>query len=115
MFMLVCLSIILLAQVYLQSKERICMKLLPEVCLQPRNNPLHFGDDLDYNLNPGSGLRSVCRVRITFTILSCISEQTIYFLLRSGSGLRSGSSAGGLQFSDQQFLPSCLVLLEYRN
>ena len=31
----------------MQSNERICMKLL--VCIGPRNNPFHFGDDPDYD------------------------------------------------------------------
>ena len=32
---------------YLQSKEQICMKPIPEVCLGLRNKRLNFGDDLD--------------------------------------------------------------------
>ena len=31
---------------------RIYMKLLPDVCLGSRHNPLHFGDDPDYDPNP---------------------------------------------------------------
>ena len=38
-------------QDYLQSNERIHMKLLPEVCLGPRNNLFLFGDDPDYDLD----------------------------------------------------------------
>ena len=42
----VCLSVSLVVcpQAYLQSNERIRMRLLPDVCLGPRNNPLHFGE-----------------------------------------------------------------------
>ena len=29
------------------SVHRICIKFLPEVCLEPRNNWLNFKDDLD--------------------------------------------------------------------
>ena len=42
----VCLSVC--HQDYLQSKEQICIKLLPEVCLGPRNKQLHFVDDPNY-------------------------------------------------------------------
>ena len=38
-----------------------CMKLLSEVYLGPRNNLIHFGDEPDYDPDPGSGLRSVSR------------------------------------------------------
>ena len=31
---------------------RNCMKLLEEVCLGPRTNPLNFGDDTDYEPDP---------------------------------------------------------------
>ena len=46
----VCLFVCLSARPsnYVKSNERICMKLLPEVCLGPRNNPLDFGNDPDY-------------------------------------------------------------------
>ena len=62
---------------YLKGNERICIKehldfgddpdydlivltytkLLPEVCLEPRTNPLNFVDDPNYNPDSGSGLR----------------------------------------------------------
>ena len=43
---------------------------LPEVCLVPRSNPLNFGNDADYDLHQGSGLRSflsaeVCNLWLT--------------------------------------------------
>ena len=34
---------------YLNSNERICMTLLPEVCLGPRTNTLNSGDDPAYD------------------------------------------------------------------
>ena len=40
----------------LQSNKRVDMKLLPELCLGPRNNLLILGDDPDYD--PESGLQS---------------------------------------------------------
>ena len=43
---------------YLKSNERICIKLSPEVCFGPKNNGLIFGDDLFYDPDTGSGLRS---------------------------------------------------------
>ena len=36
-------------QDYLQSIEWICMNLLPEVCLSPRNNPFNLGEDSNYD------------------------------------------------------------------
>ena len=33
------------------------MQLLPEVCRGQRNNPLHFRDDPDYDMDPGSTLK----------------------------------------------------------
>ena len=36
---------------------RICMTLLPEVCLGPRINPLHFLNNPDYDPDPGTRLR----------------------------------------------------------
>ena len=51
--MLVCLSVIIVA-----NNERICMNLLPQVCLGLRNNSVDLGDGLD----PGCGLRSGSRV-----------------------------------------------------
>ena len=35
---------------HLQSNGWIRMTLLPEVCLGPRNNLLHFGDDPEYEI-----------------------------------------------------------------
>ena len=49
---LVCLSF------YLKSKELIYMKLLPDVCFEPRNNRLYFRDHPDYDTDTRSGLRS---------------------------------------------------------
>ena len=37
------------------------MKLLSEVYLGPRNNLIHFGDDPDYDPDPGFGLQSLSR------------------------------------------------------
>ena len=34
---------------YLKINKRICMKFLPELCLQPRNNLLDFGNDPVYD------------------------------------------------------------------
>ena len=45
----VCPSVALLI-----NNKRICMKLLPGVCLGPWNNLLDFADDLVYDANPGS-------------------------------------------------------------
>ena len=42
-------------QDYLQNNKRFCMKLLPEVYLGPRNNPLRFGDDPAYDPDPLCG------------------------------------------------------------
>ena len=39
-------------QDYIQSNERIYIKLSPEKCLRPRNNPLHFWDDAGYDQHP---------------------------------------------------------------
>ena len=36
---------------HIYSNERICMKLVQDVCLGPRHNPLHFGDDRDYDMD----------------------------------------------------------------
>ena len=57
---LVCLYILqsVRHQDYLQSNEQIRMKLLSDVCLGPRKNSLSFDDNLDFDLDPGSGLRS---------------------------------------------------------
>ena len=44
---LICLSVRL--SDYLKNKKLICMKLLQEVCLEPRSNRSDFGDDLDYD------------------------------------------------------------------
>ena len=35
-----------------------CMKLSPEVCLEPRDNLLNFGCYPDYDPDPGSGIRT---------------------------------------------------------
>ena len=44
------------------------MKFLPEV--GPGHNLLEFGGDLDYDLDPGSGLQSRSRIGITIRIIS---------------------------------------------
>ena len=36
----------------LKSNKRICMKVLPEVCLELRNKLLDLGDDPNYNPDP---------------------------------------------------------------
>ena len=38
--------------VWLQNSQRICMKVLPEVCPRPRSNPFKFGDYPDYDPHP---------------------------------------------------------------
>ena len=35
----------------------VCMQLSPEAYLEPRSNPLHFGDDADYDPD---GAAEVC-------------------------------------------------------
>ena len=50
MFWGVCLFV--RQQDYLQTNERIRMKLLLEVCLGPRNNLTNFGHYPDYDLDP---------------------------------------------------------------
>ena len=35
---------------HLMYNERICMKLLPEVCVSPKKNRLNFGEDPGYDL-----------------------------------------------------------------
>ena len=42
-------------------KVTIYMKLLPWVCLGPRSNPLHFGDDPDYDSDSEAAIRSASR------------------------------------------------------
>ena len=37
---------------YLQSNKRICIKSLPEVCLETKNIRLDFGNDLNCDLDP---------------------------------------------------------------
>ena len=37
------------------SNEQFCIKLLPEVCLGPKNNRLNYGDDPDYDPDPEFG------------------------------------------------------------
>ena len=56
-FCLVCTSVSRISVKVMN--EFACMKLLSEVYHGPRNNLINFGDDLDYEPNPGSGLRSV--------------------------------------------------------
>ena len=59
----VCLFVVS-QQEYLQSNDRICMKLLQEMCFWSRNHPLHFRNDPDYDQDPGSEWR--CRTIICF-------------------------------------------------
>ena len=47
-------------QYYLQSNEWICMKLLSEVCLRPRNNPLNL-EMIRISLRSGSNTLSLRR------------------------------------------------------
>ena len=49
------------------------MKLLPQECRGPLHNPLHFGNDPDYDPNPGSGLRSGCEAEVC----SLVSEMIV--------------------------------------
>ena len=42
---------------YKVINEFACMELLSKVYLGPRNNLIHFGDDPDYDPDPGSGSR----------------------------------------------------------
>ena len=56
--------------IYLNSNERICMKLLPEMCHRRKNKPLNVGDDLDYDPDLGSGLRSGLRGGVLQSLLS---------------------------------------------
>ena len=78
----VCLSVGILT-----SDERICIKVLTEVCIWPRKNPLDFGDDPDYDPDPVSGFRSlipaeVCRPCLTHCLAcSVFREIRIYRLL----------------------------------
>ena len=46
------------------------MNFLPEVGLGQRHNLLDSGDDTDYDSDPGSGLKSTFRIRITIRITS---------------------------------------------
>ena len=46
------------------------MKFLSEVGPGHRHNMLDFGDDPDYDSDPGSGLQSRSRIRITIRIIS---------------------------------------------
>ena len=39
------------------GNEQICMKVLPEVCLGPMNNPLNLVNDPDYKQDLRSGSR----------------------------------------------------------
>ena len=49
-------------QYYLQNNERICMKLLPKVCIKPKNKRLYFVNDPDYDYySDRAGLRSGSR------------------------------------------------------
>ena len=43
---------------------RLSIPCLPEVCLVPRSNPLNFGNDADYDLHQGSGLRSLLSAEV---------------------------------------------------
>ena len=51
-----CVCMLVPQQDYLESNEPIYRKLLPEVCLWPKKNPLNFVDDSGYDPHPGSRL-----------------------------------------------------------
>ena len=55
-FWFVCLSVNRIT--YKVMNRFACMKLLSEVYLGPRNNLIHFGDDPDYDMDSGYGLRT---------------------------------------------------------
>ena len=61
MFVVLFVCLFICPQDFLQGKERICMKPIPEACLGPRSYPLDFRDDPHYDQNQGSGLRSLNR------------------------------------------------------
>ena len=45
---------------YFKSNKRICMRLLPEMCVRPRMHQLNHGDYAqDYDQDPEYGLRSL--------------------------------------------------------
>ena len=62
------------------------MKFLPEVCIQPRNNRLDFGDNLDYD--------------------SDLADLHVAFIKSDGSDFRLINFARGLQL-----LTNCPVLI----
>ena len=91
----VCLSV--RKQDYLKSTERICMKLLPEVCHRPMTNPINLGDDPDYDPDPGSfyqrclGVRNnpliyaeVCSFVCTIIIYKFDNQNIQYHLIYMG-------------------------------
>ena len=61
-----------------------CMKLLSEVYLGPRNNVIHFGDDPDYDPDPGSGWRSVSRGGDLKSLTDCLVIYVISVQLAFG-------------------------------
>ena len=56
-FCLVCTSVSRIANKIMN--EFACIKLLLQVYLGPGHNLINFGDNLDYDLDPGFGLRFV--------------------------------------------------------
>ena len=50
----VCLSVLGITY-QVPSNEQFCIKLLPEVCLGPKNNRFNYGDDPDYDPDPEFG------------------------------------------------------------
>ena len=59
------------------------MKVLPEVCLGPRNQELHFVDDPDYDRYPRSGIVFGSR-RITMRSggLQSLTDCLVFTILR---------------------------------
>ena len=69
-FRFVCLSVSRIT--YKVVNGFACMTLLSEVYLGARNNLIHFGDDPDYDPNPGSGLRSASCSRGLQSLTDCL-------------------------------------------
>ena len=88
---LVCLFVCLSVCLYPTKWWRIFIKLLPEVCLVPRNNQLNFG------LRFGSRIWITIDLQIFSSFVSEAKEQSIKFWwwagLRSGSAFRSNTQS----------------------
>ena len=59
----------------LKSNKRICMQVLPEVCLVIRNKLLDFGDDPDYDPDPDYDL---VLIQISQIFLIFLSEVCLW-------------------------------------